>query len=340
MEKRMANKNRNLIVAYFPDADAADAAARQLKHWDKGTKEVKLGGVGIITQKKGKLKTHYVGARAGGTGAKLGTILGATGGLATGVMVLTGVLTGGIGLIPGAIAGLAVGTVGGSLFHKRIGMTDEDRARLEAFLKNGGAALAVMADDAEVAPTKAEIASLGGQVEQYTLPEEVMEEVEETQEAVEEAEEATAESFAELPLEEQEQVAVMMAAAPGLDAAAVASLLAAGVGDAETFLERAATPQGRADLAAATGYEASTILTWANELDLARVRGIGPKYAALLKQAGVDTVPELAQRNPENLAAKLAEVNAAAGIVKAAPFQGQVESWVGQAKELPRLLTY
>jgi uncharacterized membrane protein len=336
----MANKNRNLIVAYFPDEDAADAAARQLKHWDKGTKEVKLGGMGIITQKKGKLKTHYVGARAGGTGAKWGTILGATGGLATGVMVVTGVLTGGLGLIPGAIAGLAVGTVGGSLFHKRIGMTDNDRARLEAYLANGGAALAVMADDAEVEPTKAEIAGLGGKVEQYTLPDDVLEEVDETQEVVEEAEEATVESFAELPLEEQEQVAVMIAAAPSLDSAAAIALMAIGVGDAETFLQRAATPKGRADLAAATGYEASTILVWANELDLARVRGIGPKYSTLLKQAGVDTVPELAQRNPENLTAKLSEVNATTGTVKAAPFQGQVESWVGQAKELPRLLTY
>jgi uncharacterized membrane protein/predicted flap endonuclease-1-like 5' DNA nuclease len=336
----MANKNRNLIVAYFPDEDAADAAARQLKHWDKDTKEVKLGGMGIITQKKGKLKTHYVGARAGGTGAKWGTILGATGGLATGVMVVTGVLTGGLGLIPGAIAGLAVGTVGGSLFHKRIGMTDDDRARLEAYLANGGAALAVMADDAEVEPTKAEIAGLGGKVEQYTLPDDVLEEVDETQEVVEEAEEATVESFAELPLEEQEQVAVMIAAAPSLDSAAAIALMATGVGDAETFLQRAATPKGRADLAAATGYEASTILVWANELDLARVRGIGPKYSTLLKQAGVDTVPELAQRNPENLTAKLSEVNATTGTVKAAPFQGQVESWVGQAKELPRLLTY
>jgi uncharacterized membrane protein len=336
----MANKNRNLIVAYFPDEDAADAAARQLKHWDKGTKEVKLGGMGIITQKKGKLKTHYVGARAGGTGAKWGTILGATGGLATGVMVVTGVLTGGLGLIPGAIAGLAVGTVGGSLFHKRIGMTDDDRARLEAYLANGGAALAVMADDAEVEPTRAEIAGLGGKVEQYTLPDDVLEEVDETQEVVEEAEEATVESFAELPLEEQEQVAVMIAAAPSLDSAAAIALMATGVGDAETFLQRAATPKGRADLAAATGYEASTILVWANELDLARVRGIGPKYSTLLKQAGVDTVPELAQRNPENLTAKLSEVNATTGTVKAAPFQGQVESWVGQAKELPRLLTY
>jgi predicted flap endonuclease-1-like 5' DNA nuclease len=81
-------------------------------------------------------------------------------------------------------------------------------------------------------------------------------------------------------------------------------------------------------------------LTWANRFDLARVRGIGPKYANLLEQAGVDTIPELAQRNPENLSAKLAEVNATAGVVKMLPYPGHVASWVSQAKELPRLITY
>ncbi len=333
------NKNRNLIVAYFPDVDAADKAARQLKHWDKETKAVKLGGMGILSEHKGKLKTHYVGYRAAGTGAKWGTILGATGGLATGVMALAGVLTGGIGLIPGAIAGLAVGTVGGAMFHKRVKMTDEDRARLENHLRSGGAALAVMADDFEVEPTKAEITGLGGAVESYLIPDDVMDEIEEAQDVIEEAEEETTESFTGLTLEEQEAVAVMIAAS-SIDTLAASQLIEAGITDAETFMARAATPKGRAELAAATGYDASVILVWANELDLARVRGIGPKYAALLKQAGVDTVPELAQRNSENLTAKLAEVNASAGIVKTPPFQGQVESWVGQAKELPRLITY
>jgi hypothetical protein len=115
----------------------------------------------------GELKTHKVGARATDTGAKWGAILGGKGGLAAGVMAAAGILTGGIGLIPGAIAGLIAGAGAGALFHKKIGMTDEDRARLEAHLKNGGGALAVMADAVEVEPTKEEIAGLGGNVEHY-----------------------------------------------------------------------------------------------------------------------------------------------------------------------------
>ena len=82
----MSNKNRNLIVAYFDTADEADAVAVKLKHWDKDHKEIKLGGMGIITMEDGKLKTDKVGARAAGTGAKWGTILGAAGGLAAGLL--------------------------------------------------------------------------------------------------------------------------------------------------------------------------------------------------------------------------------------------------------------
>lgn len=188
----MANKNRNLIVAYFADVDTADTAAQQLKHWDKSIKEIKLGGMGIVTEENGELKTHLVGSRAAGTGAKWGTIIGATGGLATGVMAVMGVLTGGLGLIPGAIAGLAVGTASGALLHKRIGMTDEDRARLQAHLKDGGAALAVMVDDYEIESTRKEIADLGGDVDHFVLPEQVMDEVEEAYQAISDAQEATA----------------------------------------------------------------------------------------------------------------------------------------------------
>jgi uncharacterized membrane protein/predicted flap endonuclease-1-like 5' DNA nuclease len=336
----MANENRNLIVAYFDNAYAADEAARQLKHWDKSESDIKLGGMGIITLEDGELKTHKVGARATGTGAKWGTILGATGGAATGALALAGVLTGGLGLIPGAILGLIAGTGAGALFHKKIGMSDEDRERLEDHLKSGGAALAVMADAAEVGATKAEIATLGGDVEHYTLPDELMDEFEETRQRVEEVQDEVAEKFAAESMDVQDDVVLMIAAADSLDSNDVIKLHDAGISSVDGFLAKAATPKGRNELAAATGYDARTILTWANELDLARVRGVGPNYAALLKAAGVDTVPELAQRNAANLTTKLAEVNAADSIADKAPLEEQVSLWVAQAKELPRIITY
>ena len=156
------DKNKNLIIAYFPEAKAAKDAAKKLKQWDKVTKDIKLGGIGVITlDKKGKLKTHKVGERTTSSGAKWGVALGAA----------AGILSGGIGLIGGVVAGAGVGAVGGALFHKSLGMKDDDKARLEAHLQNGGATLVVMVDDYEVSPTKAELTNLGGSVEHYAVSE-------------------------------------------------------------------------------------------------------------------------------------------------------------------------
>ena len=178
----MANKNRNLIIAYFPSKDKAETAADDLKKWDKDNKDIKLGGIGIITEDEdGNLKTRKVGMHAAGTGAKWDIILGAA----------AGILSGGITIIGGAIAGLAGGAVAGALFHKKIGMEDADKERLLKYLKDGGAALAVMADDDEVEPTKSELSSLGGEVESYVVPEDTIEELEvaAAEEGIEEQEE-------------------------------------------------------------------------------------------------------------------------------------------------------
>ncbi len=59
-----------------------------------------------------------------------------------------------------------------------------------------------------------------------------------------------------------------------------------------------------------------------------------------LEESGVDTVPELARRNAANLYAKMAEVNSEKELVRQLPSKSQVASWVAQAKELPRKITY
>lgn len=320
----MSNKNRNLILSYFPSADDARAAADKLKDWDKLQKEIKLGGMAIITMKKGKLKTKKVGSRAGGTGGKWGMILGAT----------AGILSGGITLVGGAIAGLAAGAVGGSLFHKKLGMSDEDKARMESRLEAGGAAVAVMVDDAELEPARAELHTLGGEVEHYVVPETTMDELEQTTdiEDVDDGEEVEVKTVA--------GATALATAVSSMSEGDAQKLYAGSIVSVDTLLERGASPKGRKEIAAETGVEESLVLKWVNELDLARVKGVGVKYAALLEAAGVDTVPELAQRNPANLQQKLAEANAAAGIVKEPPSEKQVANWVAQAKELPRVVTY
>jgi hypothetical protein len=67
---------------------------------------------------------------------------------------------------------------------------------------------------------------------------------------------------------------------------------------------------------------------------------VGEEYSDLLEEAGVDTVPELAQRNATNLHAKLVETNAETKLVRRLPTQKQVEDWVAQAKKMPRAINY
>ena len=117
-------------------------------------------------------------------------------------------------------------------------------------------------------------------------------------------------------------------------------LQAAGISTIEALLEKGATPQGRQGLGEDTGISHKLILEWVNLADLFRIKGVGEEYSDLLEEAGVDTVPELAQRNAANLHAKLIEVNEAKKLVRKLPAESQVSDWIEQAKALPRVVTY
>ena len=126
----------------------------------------------------------------------------------------------------------------------------------------------------------------------------------------------------------------------GIGKGYASKLEAAGITTTQALLERGATPKGRQDLAEQTDISGKLILEWVNLADLFRIKGIGEEYSDLLEEAGVDTVPELAQRNPENLHRKMVEVNEEKKLVRRVPGLSQVENWVAQAKELPRVITY
>ncbi len=108
----------------------------------------------------------------------------------------------------------------------------------------------------------------------------------------------------------------------------------------EVLLERGATSKGRQEIANSTGISNKLVLRWVNMADLFRIKGVGEEYSDLLEAAGVDTVPELAQRNPENLHVKMSEVNEVKKLVRQLPSLPQVTEWVMQAKDLPRVMQY
>jgi predicted flap endonuclease-1-like 5' DNA nuclease len=108
----------------------------------------------------------------------------------------------------------------------------------------------------------------------------------------------------------------------------------------EALLKRGATRAGRREIAAATGFTTSQILEWVNRADLMRVKGVGEEYSDLLEASGVDTVKELRNRNPENLLARMLEVNRKKRLVRRVPTIPMVERWIACAKELPPVVRH
>lgn len=113
-----------------------------------------------------------------------------------------------------------------------------------------------------------------------------------------------------------------------------------GITTTEALLEKGATPQGRHDIAETTGITEEKILRWVNLSDLFRIKGIGEEYSDLLEAAGIDTVPEMATRNPQNLYEALVTVNREQNLVRQVPSQTTVTNWVENAKTLPRVIKH
>ncbi len=126
----------------------------------------------------------------------------------------------------------------------------------------------------------------------------------------------------------------------GIGNAYCAKLNEAGIVSVEQMLDACKTRQDRKALAAKSGVTEEQVLLWANHADLFRIKGVSSQYADLLEAAGVDTVKELAQRNPENLTERMEKLNEEKHLVRTVPYLKMVRKWVAQAQELPRILEY
>ena len=149
---------KQLVLAFYANEDAADEAVEAIKKWDKASKEIKLGSIGVLVKdEKGKVKTHKLGARHTTTGAAAG--------------VLAAVLSGGVSLVGGVVLGSLVG----AFIHKGLGMSKEDLARIGGELDGGKAAVAVLAAAEESAAVSAKLGELGGTVETHEVTDEALE---------------------------------------------------------------------------------------------------------------------------------------------------------------------
>jgi len=131
-----------------------------------------------------------------------------------------------------------------------------------------------------------------------------------------------------------------MAKVRGIADGVVAAMRGIEIRNSTQFLASVRTAADRSALAEKLGVTPKDVLEWANRADLVRIKGIGAVFSDLLERSGVDTVKELAERRPENLHAKLLEVNADNHVCGRAPTLQAVQGWVEEAKQLPRMLEY
>jgi outer membrane lipoprotein SlyB len=165
--------NKQLVLAFFENEAAADTAVTEIKQWDKASKDVKLGAIGVLVKdEKGKIKTHKLGKRQ----TALGAIL----------FGIAGILSGGMSVVGGAL----FGGILGSFFHKGLGMSKDDLARIDSDLDDGKAAVAVLAKADEADAISGKLAELGGVAEQHTVTEDALEHAEDAAENAPEEEAA------------------------------------------------------------------------------------------------------------------------------------------------------
>ncbi len=113
-----------------------------------------------------------------------------------------------------------------------------------------------------------------------------------------------------------------------------------GVHDTDELFRAALTAAGRQDLAECAGVSTQVMLELANRADLARIKGIAGVYSDLLEEAGVDTTKELAARVPENLHAKILEINSVKNLTPKPPALKTVKTWVSLARRRRKFLQY
>ncbi len=112
------------------------------------------------------------------------------------------------------------------------------------------------------------------------------------------------------------------------------------MGSTNTLLKHGCTRKGRVAIAKASGLSVKRVLKFVNHADLMRIEGIGGEYSELLEASGVDSVKELARRDPTSLFEKIRATNGRRSLVRQIPTQRMVHRWVTTAKRLKPMVSH
>lgn len=119
----------------------------------------------------------------------------------------------------------------------------------------------------------------------------------------------------------------------GIDHGAATRLRKAGIRTTETFLEWADHPDRLCTLSQRTGIEHEKLLDMAMSVDLMRLEGIGGRYCALLRAAGIHSLEDLGGYSVREALRALTAANHEHRIVRRLPSSVIVNSWIRAACE-------
>lgn len=322
----------SFIVIKYPMADTAKEALAALKELSK-EKVVKLKDAVAITKTgKGKIKLHQTKDDPAGKGFVKGGLIGA----------IFAVIFGPAGWIAaGALAGATLAMFDRGIKNKLLKELGEEMTPDES-------AVAILVEHADwpQAVERMKAHNFQGEVVVSQIVEEHMAEVEKLLEDAKTVAAVPQEIELPAPIEEAPEVKPGVQRTLGLEyIEGVGSVYAQKLGDigitnVEELRNKGSMPEGRKEIAEATGISDKLVLSWVGMADLYRIKGVGQEYAELLQAAGVDSVLVLAEFAPADLLKKMEAANAQKKMVRRLPILYQVESWVEQAKSLERVVTY
>lgn len=125
----------------------------------------------------------------------------------------------------------------------------------------------------------------------------------------------------------------------GIDPAYIERLAAAGIKDTKQLFEQAQLRQDRTELSGRADVPEDVMLELVKLSDLARPPYVGPVYARLLYETGLDTIAVLSTQQPEALRERLLATKQEKGIYKAAiPSVEDFRSWLEIVRALPQAI--
>jgi predicted flap endonuclease-1-like 5' DNA nuclease len=127
---------------------------------------------------------------------------------------------------------------------------------------------------------------------------------------------------------------------PGVDPATIEKLAAQGIKNSKQLFESALSREGRAELARRGGIDPEELLELVKLSDLSRIYGVGPVFARLLYDAGVDSVEAISRAESSRLFDRLAKAYLAAGNSRVDFKERDIAFCVQMAGRLPRPIVY